>query len=461
MRRTPSIAAILIALAVMVRIAAILVLRSDSVPRSTYEHGEIAANILAGRGYSIRFLHTDGPTSMQAPVYPLLVTAAFAVGGVDTSSSCLLIQLAQAGLGGILVGATIGLTRRLVPHNERLALLAGLAVAVYPTLVYAATHVQVALLAATLLNLALWLACRAGETGRPCDAILAGLCLGLLVLTDPILGLVAPGMAWSVQQRTKLWPRLVLILASTSLATVAPWIARNQWVHGEFVPVKSTFGYAFWQGNCDLSLGTDKVARPSVEAVLANPEGRNGGLRAWNRTLWAARHEAGYIDDIALTPADYAVLSRLNEPGRSRWLLSRALSELAAQPGRYTQLCLSRLRAFFLFDESNPKSRSQLYRASHLALTGLALVGLLLLRRPHDWRAQGPALLTVSLIATFHVLTIVSARFHIPVEPLMAIWAAIAVDRAMTALSALATRFSPIRPLDQPRRLTTSNVSGS
>jgi hypothetical protein len=332
MRRTPSIAAILIALAVMVRIAAILVLRSDSVPRSTYEHGEIAANILAGRGYSIRFLHTDGPTSMQAPVYPLLVTAAFAVGGVDTSSSCLLIQLAQAGLGGILVGATIGLTRRLVPHNERLALLAGLAVAVYPTLVYAATHVQVALLAATLLNLALWLACRAGETGRPCDAILAGLCLGLLVLTDPILGLVAPGMAWSVQQRTKLWPRLVLILASTSLATVAPWIARNQWVHGEFVPVKSTFGYAFWQGNCDLSLGTDKVARPSVEAVLANPEGRNGGLRAWNRTLWAARHEAGYIDDIALTPADYAVLSRLNEPGRSRWLLSSIAPHIWRSP---------------------------------------------------------------------------------------------------------------------------------
>ena len=37
----------LIAVAVAARVAAVLVLQSHTVPNSTYEHGEIAANLLA------------------------------------------------------------------------------------------------------------------------------------------------------------------------------------------------------------------------------------------------------------------------------------------------------------------------------------------------------------------------------------------------------------------------------
>ncbi|MHC5539729.1 hypothetical protein ACYOEI_16040, partial [Singulisphaera rosea] len=52
----------LIALAVVARSALVLVLQSHHVPNSTYEHGEIAANLLAGRGFSTRFLGAEGPT---------------------------------------------------------------------------------------------------------------------------------------------------------------------------------------------------------------------------------------------------------------------------------------------------------------------------------------------------------------------------------------------------------------
>src|SRR6266436_6235726 len=89
----------LIILAVAVRVAAVLVLRSYDVPRSTYEHGEIAANLLAGRGFTMRFLGAEGPTSQQAPVYPLLVTLAYAVGGVGTPRALLLLELGQSVLG--------------------------------------------------------------------------------------------------------------------------------------------------------------------------------------------------------------------------------------------------------------------------------------------------------------------------------------------------------------------------
>jgi hypothetical protein len=256
---------------------------------------------------------------------------------------------------------------------------------------------------------------RAGRTGRQRDAVAAGALLSLLILTDPILGLVAPGALWAMS-RTRL---AVPMLLATAVG-IAPWIARNFWVHGELVFIKSTFGYAFWQGNCALSEGTDKVMRASVERAL---EPRGWGLAALNRALWNARHEAGYIDDIALSRADTDVLGRLSEPARSRRLFHRALGELRAEPGRYPRLCLRRLRYFILFDETNPKTRSLVYRATHLGLTTLAILGLIL--APPDLRHRLlPTLLTALLITAFHSLTIVSARFHIPLEPLLGLWAA-------------------------------------
>jgi hypothetical protein len=207
---------------------------------------------------------------------------------------------------------------------------------------------------------------------------------------------------------------------------VAPWIVRNYRVHGELVWIKSTFGYAFWQGNCALSEGTDKVVRSSVERALKRQS--SGGLQSWNDALWKARHEAGYIDDIALTKADYRALSQVSEPERSRRLFRRALDDLRTQPGRYLELSLRRLRYFVLFDETNPKTRSMVYRASHLGLTGLASLGWILMGRSAR-RRLAPTILATALIVAFHSLTIVSARFHIPIEPLMGLWAAAGLGR--------------------------------
>src|SRR5713226_3836576 len=97
----------LIILAVAVRAAAVVVLQSHTVPNSTYEHGTIAANLLAGRGFSTRFLGADGPTSQQAPVYPVLVAAAYALGGTGTPRSLLILELGQAILGGWLVAGVL------------------------------------------------------------------------------------------------------------------------------------------------------------------------------------------------------------------------------------------------------------------------------------------------------------------------------------------------------------------
>ncbi|WP_435020516.1 hypothetical protein TA3x_001871 [Tundrisphaera sp. TA3] len=412
----------LIVLAISARVAAIFVLGGHQVRHATYEHGEIAENLLAGRGFSVMFLGADGPTSQQAPLYPVAVAGAYALGGAGTPRALLILELAQAVLGGVLVLAVAMLAAEVAPGRPIVAYLGGLIVAVHPTLVYAATHIQVASMAAALVAGCLAWGYRLGRTGRTGDAIAAGTWLAILALTDPILGLVAFGMAWAAVRglgwRGSIRPLAVLCL--TCAIGVAPWVVRNALVHGEFVPVKSSFGYAFWQGNCALSEGTDKVVRASVEPIL---EGAGGSLRDQNRALWRARHEAGYLDDIALTRDDYRTMAAMTEPARSRYLFRKALDDLRADPTRYPRLCLRRLRYFILFDETNPKTRNRLYRVSHLGLTALAVLGVVL--APRDLRRRlGPTFLAAGLITAFHALTIVSARFHLPIEPVMAVWAA-------------------------------------
>ena len=264
---------------------------------------------------------------------------------------------------------------------------------------------------------------------------------------------------------------LLTVIAGTAGVVVAPWVVRNARVHGEFVAIKSTFGYAFWQGNCSLSEGTDKVVRRSVERVL-DREQKMPGFAGLNRKLWDARHEAGYIDDIALSKQDYLVLGQVSEPERSRILFQRARSDLSAHPGRYLVLCLKRLRYFVLFDETNPKSRVAAYRIPHLALSLFGAFGLLVAGSALRSRLL-PTIATAGLIVIFHTLTIVSARFHIPIEPLLGLWgacgfaaAADAIRRVrfaprLEALSVRAPHRTAFEGAHQPRFETTSNASGS
>lgn len=415
--------AALLLLAVLARGAAVLALQSHHLPRSTYEHGEIAASLVEGRGFSMHFLGADGPTSQQAPAYPFILAAAYAVGGVETPKSLLILELAQATLGGVMVLGVFRLATRIAPDRPAIAWWAGAIAAVHPTLVYAATHVQVALLAATLVVWTLEWAFRAGTSGLRKDAAVVGLLLALCALTDPILGLAFLGAVAAFHlagEGRPAWKPATVALGVAALG-VSPWVLRNAIVHGEFVPIKSTFGYAFWQGNCAISEGTDKVVRASVEGVMEEANA-SAGLSHLNRTLWKARHTAGYIDDVAFTPEFKRHLGTLPEAERSRVLLRMAVADIKADPARYAGLCLRRLRYFWLFDETNPKTRVLVYRVSHLGLTGLAMLGLAT-AGPAFRRRSLPLLATVGAISLFHALTIVSARFHIPIEPLLAVWA--------------------------------------
>lgn len=412
---------VLAAIALSLRAGTVLLLWSPEADIWTYEHGEIAENLLAGRGFSVRFLGDDGPTSQQAPLYPALLAGAYWGWGTASPAALLAVQLLQCVAGTLLVLTVVWLCRALLPDEPLIGWIAGWGAAAYPTHVYMVTHIQVAVWTAWLLTLLLAVVLDRRIAGRGWTAAGAGLIAGLLLLFEPIMALAVP-IAGIVLWRGSRRRRPVGAFLAVTLAVVSPWLVRNALAHGEFVFVKSTFGYAFWQGNNPASWGTDKIPKSQADQIASQHDDSPAGV---HEALWEARHETVYIDDLLLKPDGYRQLAGLSEPEKSRRLGRQAAAFIRAAPVRYLTLCARRLRYFLLFDETNPKTAHPAYRAATVLWLLLAAAGAVMLRR--RWRELWPAVAVFVGIAAFHTFTIVSARFRIPVEPLSFVWCAAAV----------------------------------
>ena len=427
-RRRKILGLVLLAgLAFGLRVWVVFALSNSEAGSITFEHGRIAENLLGGRGFSIELLGGEGPTSQQAPFYPFLLAGAYAVFGVASPAAVLAVELLQCVVGTALVLAVVWLAWSLVPSRPTLGWIAGLGAAVYPTHLYMVTHLQVVVWAALLLTLLLAVVVAPNYRATRRGAVIAGILSGLLLLVEPILAIALPVCAvafWLYEPRR--WTRAALgrvaLMASLALVIISPWLVRGWIVHGEPVFIKSTFGYAFWQGNNPISWGTDKVPKETVPAMLADHDDSLAGM---NNALWRARHETLYIDSVALTPDDYRDLGRLSEPERCRELGRRGWQFVRANPGQYARLCLQRLRYFLLFDETNPKATNRIYRTATVVWLVLAFIGVLVSRS--QWRALWPTYAIFGLVVLFHTLVITSVRFRIPIEPITLLWAAASV----------------------------------
>ncbi len=418
---------VLAAVALGLRLLTLAVL--DAPGRAaTFEHGEIAARLLRGEGFAVTFLGQTGPTSQQAPWVPLVLAGCYALAGAGSPAALVAFQLLQCLVGTATVLGVAWLARQWLDDCPAAMWVAGYAAALYPPHVYMVTHIQVATWATGALVGCLALAATPSVRRSGAGAAAIGAASGVALLIEPIFALVVGVLALAVaatplmeraadpstaRPRQALWPALgrALFVPLVALLVITPWLVRNRQVHGEWVFVKSTFGYALWQGNNPRSYGTDKIPKPGA-AQLARAH--DGSLADMNRALWSARRETLYIDDVLLAPSGYGRFAGLSEPARSRLLGSEAWAWILDHPGDYFRLCLRRLRYLMLFDETNPKASHPLYQVSTVVWLVLSGVGGLTLGR--RWRAAWPGLAACGLLVAFHALTITSPRFRLPIE---------------------------------------------
>lgn len=338
----------------------------------------------------------------QPPLYPYFLGALYAL----FEPSFTLPRLVQAALGATLCLLIFRLGRVFSPAVGYLA--AGLAACYGPFIFFEAELLPPAL--ALVLNLlALWALLWAVE-GRPQRLLLPGFLFGLAALSVAnVLAFVPVAALWLVWVRRGRLVGVAALLLGTALA-VTPVTLRNYYVGGDWVLISYNAGLNFYIGN--------NAQYDETVAIQPGP--------AWLELTARPRVEAGVIQPSA----------------QSDFFFAEAWDFIGQQPFAYLKLLLYKLYLFWHGDEIG--RNQDLYFARQYApllqvllwkygvafpfgvLAPLALVGLGLSYRNGLLRRPEPLLL--ALFAGAYMLTVVaffvSARYRLPVVPILLIFAA-------------------------------------
>jgi hypothetical protein len=322
------------------------------------EMGEIARNILAGKGFTLSLLGPDQPTAFIPPFEPYLFALVHYVFGDTPLSYAVLIAIRSA-----LSVASAYVAYAIVRDawSQQLAVLTLLTVAFYPPFIYysAISEYIVRPPFSVLLGLIiLW--CLLHFERRPSlrRGYLVGAIFGLsLYVQSNFMSFIPFAMAWMAyvlwydREHLRGWHKLLPLVAMPfiTVCILSPWTLRNYRVFEEWVPLRTGFGLLFWLAN-------NPVATGDVLSVSSWYEPRFDMAPA--KTL---------------PPTVLTQVRRANEAERDRLLLREAKQFIARHPGRYLELTLTRLRSFWL---GAPKRRIIAWKQVAVAAYGAYSVAL-------------------------------------------------------------------------------------
>lgn len=243
---TRTLVAILVVAAAARLLFAAYVVGFHTAPRGDEtDYQAIATSLAAGGAFAVT---DDRPTGRRPPGYPALLSLLYRVTGPDPVAG----RVMQVGLGVLVVALTCLCAGRMFGASTGLVA-AGLA-AVNPFLIFISGYLLTENLYLALLLGALSVApapddlCR-GTWKRP---VAAAALLGLAALTRPT---AVPLFAWAAAAVLLLcglsWRSRfarVLVMAGAFVLIVAPWYARNARVLGGWV-LTTHGGMTFYQGN--------------------------------------------------------------------------------------------------------------------------------------------------------------------------------------------------------------------
>jgi 4-amino-4-deoxy-L-arabinose transferase-like glycosyltransferase len=263
----------LYALALMVR-AVLFGLHPDAAYPDSYYYVDVARALQAGHGFSVNFVYSFVEVGGRLPLHAILPIPS----NVYWLPLASIVQLPSIWLFGptafasalpfLLIGSLAApltwLIARDVGCQSRVALAAGVAVAIPAAATIYATQPDNFSLYQPLATAALWLAAR-GLRGHRRSFVLAGLMVGLASLSrnDGILLAVPVGLAF-VWDRWRAWrsrgtrlPRIrwidALACAGLFLAVMAPWYIRQLAVFGQLSPATASGRVLFIQTYSDMN----------------------------------------------------------------------------------------------------------------------------------------------------------------------------------------------------------------
>jgi hypothetical protein len=325
-----------------------------------WEYGDIARNMIAGRGYSFTWYFAEpplnAPSALMPPGETFLQYSFLKILG-DGTAAYLSIFLIQV-LCGVAFVFVIGAFVDRLFESERLKLIAMWSAALFPSFVYATATFGVAseiLLLNALLMLAAFDLYRSliARRGAVRSAFLLGISAGILgffrseaplpVFVLLVLFVIAKEIA--VRERL----RAALIVGATFIAIMAPWSIRNYTVFHTFIPGSTTGGFNLWKGNHALATGS-----------ASNEEGQE--YRPAD-SVWSQMAGMGSPE--------------MFELHFSRVLTISAIDWIKAEPAKAAILACKKAAMIWTFDWYNKLSSSFAYAALSVGTIVLGFLGLL------------------------------------------------------------------------------------
>lgn len=431
--------ALLLALCVIVRVAALLALPGifDYVSTGAV-HGSssfdlYARNLLATGVYG---LTPAVPDAVLPPAYSYVLALVYGIFGRGYWQVGLFHTLLDAASIAILYA--IG--RRL--FDGWVGWLAGVFYAIYPYLVFQNLTLidtplfMVELHAFVLLVLLL----REREQRDRITwglALAAGLILGVSTLTRAILLPLAVLVGvWFLFRRPLLDSILRLLpVAVVSLLVLAPWIVRNQQVYGTFVPVSITGGSNFYQGNNPdvipyLTAGYD-VQWTGPEHQQQPPDTPAGDAERVQLALDWLRANPGVIPELMwvkfLTHWSIDIFPRLN-PTAGEVPLSEYQGEAEQGTDEAGDLTLGDLPQgdpVTVYNDAQFDAARVIHSFYFGGLLALALLGVALTFR--RWRDVSLLWFVQISMTLIYVVFHPSTRYRVPSDPLLFLFSAFAL----------------------------------
>jgi hypothetical protein len=353
------------------------ILATQANPFGANEKAHIAAHIAQGEGFSSPYEGTPVlPSAQQPPLYPFVLAAIFRLFGVYSQTSAVVVVGINALLGAIIAVLILWVGR--LCFSEGAGLLAGWIWALWTTI--AATDLLQGTYTLSALVVVGWLlALPWALKPSAIRALLLGLGLGLSALLNPTLLLLLPASFGFLRGK---WKHVLVTIAGT-LVMVTPWVVRNYFAIGHFVPVRDNFGLELFLGNHP---GMDPKSNPCTSPLCE-------GTSDYRNSDYPAR--------------DPKLFSELGEVGFMQRKQQQAIEYIRAYPGQFARRSLKRLLAFWLVP-------SPLFSGM---LAVLAWVGAVRSRSP----LRGFLLIMLGIFPGVYYVTQVSwvASYRHPLEPLL------------------------------------------
>jgi 4-amino-4-deoxy-L-arabinose transferase-like glycosyltransferase len=350
-----------------------------------------AQSIVAGHGYAF-------PDGTMTEYWPVGTSAIYALLYHIFGVRPWVVPVFQALLGTFIVGLTWRLARH--TFGPTVAAVAAWLTAAWPLLIEFTTILASELLfiALVLTSLNIWISRRLPFAVR---MISFGASVAAATYVRPtalLLLFIFLAMQWIVDRDWRAFAMGSLLAVLTASLLFAPWAYRSVVLFDRFVLVSANGGVNLWMGN--------------------NPESTGG-----------------YMD---LPDKKFP-----NEVDRDHYYGREAVNFILSHPLAYAKLSVRRAITTYGRETIgvvwNEKGLASKYKGTSLValkrissgywwiLLVLGLVGIVLVIRRQLIKPLWPLLAAFSYFAAFPILTVAMDRYHVPVDPMLAIFAAYAL----------------------------------